>query len=334
MILKTFGKESSPNLQRLNLSRNENLGDEPNGETSLGSVSHVDELDLSQCGLSGDWLANLLSFPKQSTTDKDNGVAKDDLPTWKKLHLQDNPLGTTGFNALLPLIRNSSLHALNISKCDLEDESITRVADSSAVSDGKPSLLSLDMSNNNISATGMSAVSEALQPLGVLSKLVDLNLSGNPIGGDGVTMLAKALEARLKLEGSTVLKTLDLSNTQCGIQAAIDIVSFGNLESLHLFKNTLGSDGFIALAAATLQGGHSSIQYLDLGGNGADQESVVTLLGALLQSAGDDKKNQLKVLVVGGNETGEDVEQMVTKVREVHPSLDIARDKKGKRQPT
>jgi hypothetical protein len=135
--------------------------------------------------------------------------------------------------------------------------------------------------------------------------------------------LARALE-RAKL------KNLDLSHTQCGSQGAATILSADQLESLILFNNNLGSEGFHALAPA-LQQQHALVE-LDLGGNGADEASVVVLLNALIKESDVANKNVLQLLVVGGNQGGDAVEQMVAKVQRIHPGLDIARDKKAQRQ--
>ena len=105
----------------------------------------------------------------------------------------------------------------------------------------------------------------------------------------------------------------------------------GKLQSLHLFNNSLGSDGFIALAP-TLRGGHPTLEHLDLGGNLANQASVVALLSALLENP-EAISNVLRVIVVGANESGDAVEQIAKQIKAVHPELDIARDKKSKKKP-
>ena len=145
--------------------------------------------------------------------------------------------------------------------------------------------------------------------------------------------MASALEHRHH-EQSACLEKLDLTNTNCGTQGAIDIIKKGGLKSLYLFDNSLGSDGFIALAS-TLAGGHATLENLDLGGNQADQASVVILLSALLEQESNSESGQdntLKLLVVGGNEGGDAVEQIAAKIQQVYPALDIARDKKAQRQ--
>jgi hypothetical protein len=227
------------------------------------------------------------------------------------------------------------LQILNLSKCQVPDDALSKLHTASSPTN-KNNLLILDLSYNGISATGAASLSNALSgDASTLSSLVELNLAGNPLGDTGVLGLARALECRhLRGDSATTtrLKKLDLSYTQCEIQGAADIMSLGQLESLLLFNNSLGSNGFRALAPAIRQ--QHTLLELDLGGNGADEASVVALLSALaaVQGDGDVSKSILKVLVVGGNEGGEELERMVAKVQQVHPGLDIARDKKAQRR--
>jgi len=256
----------------------------------------------------------------------------------KKLHLQDNPFQGKGFRALYPLLFASPLIELNISNCEIGDTALELLAANSTLlsTTTTTSLQKLDLSNNGITAAGAVAYLTRVTIDPLLSipllNLVELNLAGNPLGKEGVTILATALHEY----PNGTLKKLDLTNTNCGIQGAKDIITRTKLESLHLFNNALGSDGFIALAP-TLRGGHASLEQLDLGGNGANQASVVALLSALLETNPDDEekqmitKNALKVIVVGANESGDAVEQIVKQIKEVHPTLDIARDKKAQR---
>jgi Leucine Rich repeat len=323
--------QSSPKLRALNISRNENLGDQPSEKLSLASLAHLEELNMSQCGLSGEFIAQLLACLQSPSA---AGIQ----PLLQKLHLQENPLGVTGFVALLPLITDSCLQVLNLSKCQLGDDAMSKIHAASSLTN-KNNLLILDLSYNDISTTGVASLSKALSGnASVLSSLVELNLAGNPLGETGVVGLARALECRHLQAASatytTRLQKLDLSNTQCGIQGSADIMSLGQLESLLLFNNSLGSNGFRALAPAIRQ--QHSLLELDLGGNGADETSVVALLSALTAAPGDNAVSNsiLKVLVVGGNEGGEEVERMVVEVQQVHPGLDIARDKKAQRRST
>ncbi|CAB9502472.1 Ribonuclease inhibitor [Seminavis robusta] len=319
MILEVCGTKSSPKLRVLNLSRNESIGEQSTENLSFAAfLTHLQVLDLSTCGLSGDFLTQFLVTPK--------GVQ----PNLKQLNLHDNPIGATGWKAILPLMtRDSScLEVLNLSKCQIDNDAMSELSTWSSKSSNS-NLRILDLSDNELSAAGIEILSKELS---VFPNLVELNLAGNAIGEQGVQQLAMALEARHtpQQQGCCCpLKKLDLSRTQCGHQGAMDMISRGRLQSLHLFHNELGSDGFTALAS-TLQGGHATLEYLDLGGNGAKQDAVVELLNALTNNPMEN--SCLKVLVVGGNEGGDGVEEAAARVGQVHPALDIARDKKAQRQ--
>ena len=62
-----------------------------------------------------------------------------------------------------------------------------------------------------------------------LFNLVDLNLAGNNLGENGVQLIASALQERHK-DKATALEKLDLTNTNCGTQGAIDIIAKGHLK--------------------------------------------------------------------------------------------------------
>ena len=328
MILNSFNTMTCPKLRQLNLRRNDKIGElsKNDEQVSFAAISHLEELDLSQCGLSGDFIATFFGCIQQSTNESEQAATSN----LKKLHLQENVISGVGFNALVPLLAHSSLTELNLSKCEIGDEALDALTKVVSESTMNNNLLILDLSNNGITATGATHLAEGLQKSAPLSNLVELNLAGNQLGENGVKVLASALEAHNQMDGSTAtLKKLDLTNTNCGVQGAKDIIALGKLQSVHLFNNHLGSDGFIALAP-TLKGGHESLEHLDLGGNGANQASVVALLSALLQSP-EAVQNVLKVIVVGANESGDAVEQIVKQIKQVHPALDIARDKKSKK---
>ena len=339
MLLNSFGKINSPKVRQLNLRRNEKIGETSNNEThnfSFASISHVEILDLSQCDLSGDFIANFFAcLHQQSTTTETAGNITIEPSNLRKLNLQENELFGAGFHALTPLMVNSPLTELNLAKCKIGDDDLEALAkvvlDSATVS---RNLQILDLSNNGITSTGAAHLAVSLQKSGELSSLVELNLAGNQLGEEGVTLLAKTLEKthQTNSNGSTAtLKKLDLTNTNCGMKGAMDIIMLGKLQSLHLFNNSLGSEGFISLVP-TLKGGHATLEHLDLGGNGADQASVVALLSTLLENP-EAVQNTLKVIVVGANESGDAVEQIAQQIKEVYPALDIARDKKSKKAP-
>lgn len=326
MILRSFNSTQCAQLRVLNLRRNEKIGEIPDGDYSFEPISHIEELDLSECCLSGEFVSKFFACLLADGNINPKLVA---------LYIQDNPLKSNGFKALLPLITNSWLKQLNVSKCELDDDGIKCLETSKSSN----YLHVLDLAHNNLSCIGAEWLAKGIESRSSpLFQLVELNLAGNNLGENGVQLLANALCARHQLEGSSKsLEKLDLTNTNCGTQGAIDIITKGNLKSLCLFNNSLGSDGFMALATA-INGGHATLEDLDLGGNQANQAAVVVLLGALIeqnpQSEGvSPADNSLKLLVVGGNEGGDAVEQIAAKIQQVHPTLDIARDKKAQRQP-
>lgn len=289
------------------------------------AISHIETLSLAQCQLSEAFLDMFLNYRPTTTTTK-----------LKRLDLHQNPIGDPGFHSLLCFAINSSslLEVLDTSNCDLTDKALEALSSNNLQDEETllPNLKIWNLSDNILTETGVSYLAEGLTSEGLsLSKLEVLNLSGNELGGTGTKLLANALETRCTMEGVSAVKTLDLTNTNCGIEGSKEISQRGNLQTLHLFNNRLGSDGFCALASV-LKGGHPTLAYLDLGGNGADQASVVVLLNALLETSPNTTfSNRLSTLVVGGNESGSAVEQIVVKVKEVHPSLEIARDKKSSR---
>merc|ERR1712166_704799 len=84
----------------------------------------------------------------------------------------------------------------------------------------------------------------------------------------------------------STLEDLDVSHTSCGISAAVELIRRSNsvdssLKILNLFGNQLGADDGFFEISKHLQGGHYSIEYLDIGGNEADESGVVSVVAAL-----------------------------------------------------
>ena len=302
------------------MSRNNKIGEdyEQNDNNNdeqlvlLSSLQQLEELDLSECQLPGLFVAQFLDGKRPPAN-------------LKKLFLQGNPFGDGGFEALMTLVGNAPLQELNTSKCQLTDEAMRKISFEEGGSLFMPSLRSWNLCDNQLTEIAISHLGEGLKHATVLPQLKELNLSGNELGENGVKLLAAALETRNSNE--TLLEILDLTNTKCTVEGASAIIQRSKVKTLHLFNNNLSSDGFRTLSGV-LKGGHPTMEYLDLGGNGADQASVVVLLNALVENSVVDFKNDLKTLVVGGNESGDAVEQIVCKVKVVHPRLEIARDKK------
>jgi Ran GTPase-activating protein (RanGAP) involved in mRNA processing and transport len=156
-----------------------------------------------------------------------------------------------------------------------------------------------------------------------------LNLAGNPLDEASSQALANAI-GELRTQEKLLLSNLDMTDTSCGAGGAVDLVRLGHLRVLNIFNNRLGSDGFVALAKV-LQGGHPTLETLDVGGNQATEAGVVALLQAFTVKT-ESFRNSLKLVVVGGNESGPTIETLVKEIKKVHPEMDIARDKPRKQQ--
>ena len=131
------------------------------------------------------------------------------------------------------------------------------------------------------------------------------------IGEEGMVTVSKAL---------THLEALDATNTNCGVQGATSLILATGLKRLRLFNNTLSSNGFQAIAAIISE---TNLLELDLGGNDATAGDMLTLLRKIRTS----ERISLNVLEVGANETNMEVEEEINRIKEVHPHLDIARDR-------
>ena len=318
-IAQTIGK--SDKLRTLNLSRNEIIG------AYFSSVDVqatpifplVQELDLSDCGIVPEASSGLVSMLSEGSEDRK-----------LKLRLNCNELGAQGVTSLSTLLKQSAIVELYLSKCNMGDEGLKYLTGGFAV-DKSSGLQVLDLSQNNIGPDGLNQlVNQLSEEKASLSKLHDLNLTGNKLNKESIQGLAATL-GKHRVAGTMMLDTLDLTGTSCGIAGATDIVEFCQLKNLRLFNNELGCDGFLSLAKV-LRGGHPTLQNLDLGGNKVKEASVVSLLHALTVECSF--VNALRVLVVGGNEGGAALEQMVEEVKRVHPEIDIARDKSGSQQDT
>jgi Ran GTPase-activating protein (RanGAP) involved in mRNA processing and transport len=316
-IARTLGK--SDKLRTLNLSRNEIIG------TYFSSVDDqatpifplVQELDLSECGIVPDASSGLVSMLSQGSKDRK-----------LKLRLNCNELGTEGVASLSTLLNQTAIVELYLSKCNMGDEGLKYLT-GGFVTEKSCGLQILDLSQNNIGPDGLNQlVNQLSEGKASLSKLHDINLAGDKLSGESIQGLAATL-GKHWVSGTLMLDTLDLTGTSCGIAGATDIVELCQLKNLRLFNNKLGCEGFLSLAKV-LWGGHPTLQNLDLGGNEVKEASNISLLHALTVEASF--VNALQVLVVGRNEGGPALEQMVKEVKCVHPEIDIARDKSPTQQ--
>lgn len=314
--------EVCPNIQVLNVSRNTlQLGMANHG--CVGFVlppvlfRHVSHLDLSACDLDTSF-ARLL-FPLFSS-----------CAAIRTLRLENNPLCDGGLEAALQV---ANLDGLFVSNCRLTDTAMDHLA--SSVSQ-LAECHNLDFSGNGLTAAGATVLGDLLRQVATPEsqprlQLRDINVSGNCIDAEGVQAVVNGAMA-LWGGGGGGLRSMDFSETVCGTAGAVAAVRSSGmmgLVSLRLYNNKLGSTGFLALAEtlplSLLK--NSSLEMLDLAGNGADQAAVAALLRALLESLRNDSSLSLKCLIVGGNQGGEDVEDVIRQIHDLRPNLDIARDK-------
>eukprot|EP00535_Pseudo-nitzschia_heimii_P006831 CAMPEP_0197186018 /NCGR_PEP_ID=MMETSP1423-20130617/13040_1 /TAXON_ID=476441 /ORGANISM="Pseudo-nitzschia heimii, Strain UNC1101" /LENGTH=524 /DNA_ID=CAMNT_0042637217 /DNA_START=77 /DNA_END=1648 /DNA_ORIENTATION=- len=319
-------------------------------------------LDLSGCNLDTKSCATLLKAMQPNDSGQ-NGTNKEQEATVKDarnliLKLNSNNLSNREeLKEMMSLIvRENMVTELYISKCQIGDEGMTSIIEEcchrsnlkACARVDKQSrncfLQRLDLSYNNL--TSISCLAKQLHfsiddtsqnKCNYFSSLRTLDLSGNPLGEN--------IEAAILCNPQWILslKELDLSHTSCEISGAVELIRRSNnqtssLRKLNLFGNGIESAGFLELSKV-LHGGHLSLEYLDLGGNGASESAVVALVEVLeheLESydmngekhiTNDNCENKLRVLVVGGNSGGASLEAAVKRIKNIHPSIDIARDK-------
>ena len=281
------------------------------------------------------------------------------------LYLSDNPIGRQPSFDLLRLCPQS-IQELHLANCCLDDTSLRCGTTKSLC------LESIDLSNNNLSSNSMENLATWFTSSHSL-RLRNLNISNNPLTQIGVeTLVLHGLLSRYQQDASNRLVTLDLSQTQCGIQGALIAVQSSHVSSLRLFDNQLGNDGFYALASQFVNGQHgttTTLENLDLAANGASESAVIDLLRSLIPTTTTTANNHhnkttlhqqdyysatpppslsppprpspppppssslmLKTIVVGGNEVGEELEKLIQEIHIVHPELDIARDQRRRKQ--
>lgn len=336
----TFG--ASAHLKKLNLARNENVGDDGLVELCTSATasaeqqrqkqqlsstfSQLEKLDLSECNIGPVGAAALA----QCIKGEDSNVG--DIRTNRiSLLLNNNSLGSLGIQNLSSAICGQSvLSSLLLQNCDIGDEGVLLLTQAVTLSNST-GLSILDLSKNGISAVGSTALADTLwntENEVAWKTLSDIRLAGNPLGEDGIKNLTGSLRQRDSAGGNTIVKLLDLCQTGGGNEGAAAALRCGNLTSLRVFNNKLGSEGFQQLRPL-LRGGHPSLESLDLGGNDAGEDAVVGLLEALA-IIDETLDSNLRVLEIGGNSGGYAVEDAVQKLKEVRPNLDVARDRPRK----
>lgn len=325
-------------LNHLNLSRNPDVGNDGiinfcKGAAETGTkigddcevkgFSGLKYLDLSQCNLGAAGVQALSEFFLRFKDNK-NRIS---------LKLNENPIGNEGMRSLANMISPSVLEkrgdlssllvSLSLQKCNVDDEGI-QILTSSVTKLGCLGLQELDLANNKFGEKGAKLLATSFQsssPTGkVWSTLNELNFAGNKLGCDGIIDLCEGI---CNLE---MINSLNLCETSCTTDGAIAAIRLKNVKSLRLFNNKLGSTGF-DLIAPLLEGGHSSLVNLDLGGNSAKGKAVASLLKAFLMNDDGIKNSTLQVLEIGGNEINAEAEEILKELERKVPLLDIARDR-------
>lgn len=325
VIGQVFGPSG---IKKLELYRNPDIGSDGMTAMAKAALSAVSEneqpwkalelLDISECNIGADGIGALVDCLVSS---------KRSMPI--DLIASINPLTVDASASLGRLISTNTISRMSLKKCNLGDEGVLTLLESSFEAGSSCCLSFLDLSQNkmtSMSAKGLASILKSQNDN--LSELKELNISGNNgIGSKGVVALASALQE----ESNTFrLRILDVGSTNCGIDGALAMLKCPSLISLRLFDNNLGSEGLEALAPH-LEGGHASLEHLDLGGNRATETAVVKLLQAI-QIKQEPDHSVLHTLELGGNQGGDEMERILKEMSTLRPGLDVARDKPAARQ--
>ena len=326
----------SNDLKQIDLSRNNAIGNEgvtylaEGAKESVGNnkvaFPSLERLILSECNigpLGVQSLADIILGPENGRRSKPIDIA-----------IRANPIGSEGCKTLSKLCsipgRGSIISQLHMSDCSIGDEGIKLLA-KGALAHPCIGLTVLDLSENSITAKGVKEFAESLRES--WPDLTELKLAKNELKSDGVALIMASLATRSgrgessdQEKKNSTLQSLDLSCTNCGIEGAKSALMSGSLQTLRLFNNRLGSDGFHAISPL-LKGGHPSLENLDLGGNNAKEEAVVALLNAIADKEECGFASKLSVLEIGGNEFGDEAMEALEKLKGVWPKLDVAHDK-------
>ncbi len=335
MIGMTFGP--STKLENLILCRNTMLGDEGLDalcqaamESSSCPFSILKKLDLSDCNVGSKGLESLVLCLAQSDDDGDNNNNDERNSRLIDLHLNSNHLGPNGCSPIANLISGSSfkfqqsiLQSLSMRDCAIGDEGMKIISQSFINTNQRNPLVKIDLSNNQIGSRGMKLFALALKKgRQNMALLTEFNLAENAIGEEGILALVDALmqQEDYDFDENRSLISLDLSNTDCGINGAVSAINCPSISRLRLFNNKLGSKGINAISSY-FTGGHPSLNHVDLGGNIADGEAISNLLSCLLVDQNRFEENKLMTLELGGNENNN--EALFVKVRNKLPGIDI-----------
>eukprot|EP00571_Detonula_confervacea_P009470 CAMPEP_0172313780 /NCGR_PEP_ID=MMETSP1058-20130122/20936_1 /TAXON_ID=83371 /ORGANISM="Detonula confervacea, Strain CCMP 353" /LENGTH=491 /DNA_ID=CAMNT_0013027489 /DNA_START=76 /DNA_END=1548 /DNA_ORIENTATION=+ len=330
-IGRTFA--SSKCLTHLDLSRNNDIGNEGiaclanAAKENVGNVAFpsLEKLNLSECNIGPLGVQSLAEVILGPNNNRSKPI---------DLAISSNPIGSESCGTLSTLCAipggGSIISRLQLSKCSIGDDGI-KLLSVAAMSNSCIGLTFLDLAENSISKKGAKMFAESLAES--WPDLVELKLAKNELDGEGVAMVMGALISRSEStdeesagKKNSTLENLDLSCTNCGIEGAKAALMSGGLSTIRMFNNRLGSDGFHSISSL-LQGGHPSIENLDLGGNDAGEDAVVALLNSIAVKEEDGIASSLSVLEIGGNKFGDEAQEALNKLKCAWPQLDVAHDK-------
>ncbi|CAJ1959874.1 unnamed protein product [Cylindrotheca closterium] len=355
MIGKALGASG---LKKLEIYRNPTIGDDgmlalvSNAKDAVDSKQDDDDdddddapqfifsslefLDISECAVGPKGMEaltkRLLSSSEEeattTTTTTTTTKPTQQRPKAMELIASLNPLTSKSGALLGTLISTNTLCKLSVKKCQLGDDGILALMEAASSSLSAVVLLSsLDLSQNGLTTVGASGMASILlkaKQQQQFSSLTELNLSGNrDVGPQGVVELAKAFSSP-----DNNVCTLDMGSTSCGIEGAAALLqNCPSLKSLRLFDNNLQCEGLESIAPH-LQGGHLTLEHLDLGGNRAKAPAVATLLSSILKENPDPNfLSVLNTVELGGNQGSDEVEEIITSMSKSRPEIDVARDK-------
>ena len=324
-LARTFGK--SKHLKSLHLYRN-SIGDEGlvhfmqqvMGTTTLACFPPLELLDLSECDVGALGVKALVSCLVNDAYVHDAAM---------ELILNNNPnIGSEGCLSLKCLIStpkySSIIRKLSIRKCNIGDEGIIHLSNAFEMGSCKR-LCGLDMVDNGISSRGMDKFASSLMEFKLhIEDLNYLNLAENSLGPEGVSSLVSSLKSKDNEHGNHTIRTLDLSQTNCGPESAASLLQCNSLKSLRLFNNNLREG--LEMLVNHLHGGHSTLAHLDVAGNRAPGTTISSLLKAILMKC-DPDNSVLDTLELGGNEINEEALTIIQELEIARHSLDIARDR-------
>ena len=167
----------------------------------------------------------------------------------QELNIGENKVTSASFPALIRVLRNNSLHHLNLYKCGLSSDDVCVLVDAL----NKDSLQVLNIGNNDISREADNKLDDAgikSLSLGLVNfkQLKYLNISGRGIGSDGLVWAARALQHSPNLQELN-LHCNDI--TSRGVPAILDIMkSCKHLQKLDLSDNRIGVDGGVDIVGA------------------------------------------------------------------------------------